>query len=1087
MDEFSGTFMGEKTIKRLTENISITPKQQSKASEWLDMMEKGELEGETKQYINFANIILNDILGYDSKKVIHNEDNVEYQYADASGEKILCIEAKGTHTKRLFDPQSRTNNAHRTPIAQTWDYMRTGDLEWGICTNYRYFALMKRNEKGKGYLFDFKDIKTEPEKLKEFIGIFSKKRLIDDGDVDNIIYESIIEQKKVGKEFYKLYHETRLMLIQSFTNENISNERAIYFTQIFLNRLIFIFFVQDKEGFLSNKHLFAERIQNLLNSDQVTEHSRKVYDEISELFIAFDKGSQKLGVPRFNGGLFSSSEFPQKIFFSDLTDPNYFKEISDADIVTKPIKLNKIAQKTINKYGNQLNPIIVNLLLLDSFDFKKEINEEVLGQIFEQSISDLEELKSNGISKRKTDGIFYTPSYITKFICMNTIIPYLSKTNVTTIDELINEYRDDINVLFEKFKQIKILDPACGSGAFLIQSIDVLLDIHKQIQYVKELSGNYSAGNQSLMTKWNEQTEIKTIIENNIHGVDVNRESIEITQLSLFLKLASSERPLTGLSKNIQNGNSILEDDSGFTWERNFPTIFNDPLLKKNEEQLKLTEKLVDGFDIVIGNPPYIRQELFKEIKPKLSQKYNSYHSSADMYTYFIEKGVKLLKSGGLLSFIVPNKFMKTVYGENLRKFLVNSTQLQLIYNFDDYPVFEDATTYTMIMTLKKHQKEDSNFVYSELDNQKTKIPFVEFEQNQIKFPQSKISSDPWLLAKPEVINLIEKLSENNITLKEFTNNKIYRGISTGRNDVFIIDKETKELLKKDSKANKIIKKIVTGTEVKRYKIDFQGMYILFIPWNYDLEDCESIKTYLTNNKDELSSRPVVKQGRFNWWALSRYGSTSSHLLSQTKIIYPRITNQCNFCIDESKEMYLSDNNFFISSDSKSLLALLNSKLIFFFMKNHCPTLQGGYFDFRRPYVEKIPIHKSLHNFDEVLSKNVSTIMEKTLEYQNTEKYFWSAIKSAFEPSEIDPSIKSIIEIDFDFFKDELNKNSKNPLDVKETPDVYMTWKKMFDETQKSLQEKSSKIIELEDEIDSIVFEMYGLTKLEIKIIEYSK
>ena len=150
MDEFSGTFMGEKSIRTLTENISITPKQQSKASEWLDMMEKGELKGETKQYINFANIILNDILGYDSKKIIHNEDNVEYQYADASGEKILCIEAKGTGTKTLFDPQSRTNNAHRTPISQTWDYMRTGDLEWGICTNYRYFALLKRNEKGKG-------------------------------------------------------------------------------------------------------------------------------------------------------------------------------------------------------------------------------------------------------------------------------------------------------------------------------------------------------------------------------------------------------------------------------------------------------------------------------------------------------------------------------------------------------------------------------------------------------------------------------------------------------------------------------------------------------------------------------------------------------------------------------------------------------------------------------------------------------------------------------------------------------------------------------------------------------------------------
>jgi hypothetical protein len=971
MDDFSGTFMGEKSIRTLTENISITPKQQSKASEWLDMMEKGELKGETKQYINFANIILNDILGYDSKKIIHNEDNVEYQYADASGEKILCIEAKGTGTKTLFDPQSRTNNAHRTPISQTWDYMRTGDLEWGICTNYRYFALLKRNEKGKGYLFDFKDIKTEPEKLKEFIGIFSKKHLIDEGNVDNIIYETIIEQKEVGKEFYKLYHETRLMLIQSFTNEDISNERAIYFTQIFLNRLIFIFFVQDKKGFLSNKHLFAERIQNLLNSDQITEHSRKVYDEISELFIAFDKGSPKLGIPRFNGGLFSSSEFPQKIFFSDLKDPNYFKEIIDAGIVTKPIKLNKVAQKTINKYENQLNPIIVNLLLLDSFDFQKEINEEVLGQIFEQSISDLDELKSNGISKRKTDGIFYTPSYITKFICMNTIIPYLSKTNVTTIDELINEYRDDIDVLFEKFKQIKILDPACGSGAFLIQSIDILLDIHKHIQYEKELSGNYSTEGQSLLTKWNEQTEIKTIIENNIHGVDVNRESIEITQLSLFLKLASSERPLSGLSKNIQTGNSLLEDDSGFTWERNFPTIFNDPLLKKNEERLKLTEKLVDGFDIIIGNPPY-GADLTKKEQDFLNQKFGI--SSTDTAQLFMKLSYDLLKPGGYHGFIVPKALIYASNWDGIRKYLIDDLHLLI----DVGKVWKEVKLEQSVYVLKKGL---SSSTY--LNGQRIKEHLHTIYEIDKKH-YDKFGFFLSMVSKKE-LDLGVKLLENSHRLKKYINNQ--RG--DNNNSLAVESKGITTL---------------GGNEIQRYHLDGIKGYM-------KQENVVNNKSYVTKNSI-LAQRIVAHIGK--------------PPLDHVKITATIPEKDDFIIVDTVNQLKIIDKKI----SPYFLLGLLNSKIINWYAYRFIYGKAIRTMQFDNPVTDRIPV--VIDNQKNVEVKAKKLIQESTA-LLTSRKEFESLLKSDLKIEKPNKKLRNFHELEFEEFTNLVEKTSKTklPLDKK--------------------------------------------------------
>ena len=190
---------------------------------------------------------------------------------------------------------------------------------------------------------------------------------------------------------------------------------------------------------------------------------------------------------------------------------------------------------------------------MESFDFNTEINVNILGHIFEQSISDLEDLKGEKIPRRKKEGVYYTPEYITDYICRNTIIHYLSKSNATTVSELIQEYAEDINELENRFKKLKVLDPACGSGAFLNKAIDVLLEIHKEIIQAKERTGSYSTRGQYSLTKWNEESEIQGIIENNIYGVDINRESVEITKLSLFLKLASNNRKLIGLSKKYQN------------------------------------------------------------------------------------------------------------------------------------------------------------------------------------------------------------------------------------------------------------------------------------------------------------------------------------------------------------------------------------------------------------------------------------------------------------------------------------------------------------------------------------------------------
>ncbi len=512
----------QKTIDRLCGEIQLSAKQKKASAEWLQLLQEKKLGDEKSNYPKFMQIVLQDILGYPIKELDFEKNNVEFQFSDSEGKKILCFEAKGTSTKDLFGIQHRTKKEHETPIKQTWDYMGNIGLDYGICTNYEDFVLItKQFGYSRYHLFNFNSINKNEDKLKEFIGIFSKQRIITEGFVEKLYDKSVTEEIEFTEEFYKLFHETRLMLIKAFQEkQNVTNNEAIYFTQLFLNRIIFIFFVEDK-GFLSNKQLFSDRILNLLESGQPTEHSKKVYDEITELFTAFDKGSQSLGVFGFNGGLFSGV-LPSKIFFFDLKNPKFFAEVRQYSKLQKSTKLNEKSQEIIKKYRNQLNPIIANLLLMDSFDFNSDVNVNILGHIFEQSISDLEELKKEGITRRKKEGVFYTPEYVTDYICRNAIIPYLSKSGVTTIPELINEYEKDIDELESKFKEIKIVDPACGSGAFLIKAIDVLLEIHKEIQIVKDISGKYSSGGQFQLTKWNEDTEIRMIIENNIYGVDIN-------------------------------------------------------------------------------------------------------------------------------------------------------------------------------------------------------------------------------------------------------------------------------------------------------------------------------------------------------------------------------------------------------------------------------------------------------------------------------------------------------------------------------------------------------------------------------------
>jgi type I restriction-modification system DNA methylase subunit len=855
---------------------------------------------------------------------------------------------------------------------------------------------------------------------------------------------SILQEDNITKKLYSDYSKFREALYNNLIKNNPETDKLLLFkkTQKLLDRFLFIFFAEDTQLVPANS---ITQIVDKWKDDVAFGDNKKLYDIFKQYFNILNTGRPKSGnreeIFAYNGGLFAPDDLLNNISIDD-------------DVLQE------------------------HTLRLSNYDFETDIDVNILGHIFEHSLGEIENVQAEingekydaGKTKRKKDGIFYTPKYITKYIVENTIgkLCENKRNELNIIDEEYvkgrkNRKKDTIKTLDDKLTNYRnwlltltILDPACGSGAFLNQALDFLIIEHRKIDDLRAQLFGAGLAFSDITTD---------ILEKNIYGVDLNEESVEIAKLSLWLRTAQKGRKLNTLNNNIKCGNSLISDtaiagEKAFNWQKEFPEIF-----KKG------------GFNVVIGNPPYVRQELFKEFKQNLEKYYKCYNSIADLYTYFIEKGIHLMNSNGLFSFILPNKFLRASYGKEIRDVILTEANIILIYDFDDYPVFEDATTYPIIFVLSKRKKENE-FIYSKInkrDNTSDPLNLLKSKEYQVNI--DSLDSNNWNFVNSNSKKILDKIKSVSIELKEFVDNNIFRGVSTGCNEVFIIDEATRQKIG----FSKNLKKIFMGKEVKRYNADFQNLYLLFLTWEFDLDSDPKIKEYLLSNKEKLSARPEVKEGRFNWWCLSRYGSKNSHLLSQPKIIYPRINNNCNFFIDDTGEYSLSDNNFFISSGDKSLLALLNSSLIFFFLQNICSTLQGGYFDFRRPYIEKIPIHKDLHNISSQLSTLANRALNNQSEKINIISSFLSLITAKFDFVQVSKKLNNWYELEFTDFLKELKK-VKVQLSLSEEAD----WLKYFNAEKDNAQRLKNEIAKTDKEINQIVYELYGLSADEIKIVEES-
>ena len=490
----------------------------------------------------------------------------------------------------------------------------------------------------------------------------------------------------------------------------------------------------------------------------------------------------------------------------------------------------------------------------------------------------------------------------------------------------------------------------------------------------------------------------KLTTQQNLFGMAAKEKKVWNKKLD---KLSIESKKLDTEIEEIKN-NKIYEN--AFEWRFEFPEVLND----KGD---------FVGFDVVIGNPPYIRQEEFKEIKPYLQNKFSTYAGTADLYVYFIELGLQNLKKNGEFTFIIPNKWMRAGYGSKLREFL-KQTHLHSILDFGDLPVFEEATTYPCILSLSKGKESKSfNGVnFDSLDFPMGMPCYIEEKGFDIK--TELLEESGWSLTNSKVQNLLAKIKSKGKPLQEYCNGRIYSGIKTGYNEAFVIDEKTKfELIGKDKKNSQLIKPFLGGRDIKRYQEPKSNKFLLFIPWHFPLQENQEIKggsidaekafelefpsiyEHIKQFEVELSNRNKSETGiRYEWYALQRCAASYDREFYEPKVILPDIAQRCEALYDEKGEYFCLNTAYIIPGLTKSDLGLINSKLILFFYSKLTQTIRGGYFRFIRQYLEQIPMVNSIS-----LEEKVNQIL--SLKKENP-----SADTSALE-AEIDQMVYELYDL----------------------------------------------------------------------------
>ena len=566
--------------------------------------------------------------------------------------------------------------------------------------------------------------------------------------------------------------------------------------------------------------------------------------------------------------------------------------------------------------------------------------------------------------------------------------------------------RQNAGLIDRKLAGIKVCDPAVGSGAFLVGMMNEIVKTRNVLTiFMKEPNRTPYAFK-------------RECIEKALYGVDIDPGATEIAKLRLWLSLVVDEedireiKPLPNLDYKVVSGDSL----GSITWdvwentlirelERLKADYFDETSPGKKKDEKARIDSLIKrlsgnagyfkyqthfsevfgerhGFDVVIANPPYVRQEGIKELKPMLSKAFRDFYcGTADLYTYFYKRGIELLKPEGHLCFIAPNKFMRAGYGKNTRELLAQKVTPKIVIDFCDLPIF-DATTYPSIILLTKKRPGENEATMAATFTDAGQTQRIEESLDTVGFPipLKSLRKEGWTLERPEVLRLMEKLKAAGKPLGEYVNGKFYYGIKTGLNEAFVIDETTRQrLIAEDPKSDELIKPWLRGRDIKRWKAEWAGLYVIFTRRGTDIERYPAIERHLEHYKANLKPKRSSKdkQGRkpgpYEWFEIQDNIAYYKEF-EKPKIIYPDIAQSPEFTYDTSGT-FLGNTAYIIPTDDEALVGLFNSRLMWWYYTNLSSMIRGGFVRFIAQYMEQMPIALDMDTVKNDIGERVRTIL----------------------------------------------------------------------------------------------------------------
>lgn len=1055
-----------KTLARHLKVAVIPADHSVKLKDWAELVQSKRINSlkEIALHGQFASKIVEGVLGYHgpaegAKYTVSTEQSILKGSVDlalghfgGSEPEILApFELKGADTRDL---DSIMPGRNKSPVQQAWEYaMNVRGAKWVLVCNYIELRLYGFGEGTSAYEVFQLDQLTDPGEYARFMLLLSADNLLS-GRTLNLLKESRREDKDITDKLYLDYKNLRQKLLHAVeeADATIKALDAIALAQKILDRVLFIAFAEDT-GLLPNSTLtdaFSARDPY---------NPRPIWENFKGLFRAINAGSEELKIPRYNGGLFSIDEVIDGLTLSDAICQGF---------------------KTLGEY-----------------DFASEISVTVLGHIFEQSIADVERLqaiargeeeepekKSGTSGRRKRDGVVYTPDYIARFIVAETLGVHLKEAFATILrdhakkDADIGDYSEipwrrksaeleAWQTYRDRLRTLRIVDPACGSGVFLVMAFDFMkAELTRVNDKIKSLLPKAEHFGDLL-----DYVPDSDILSHNLFGVDVNAESVEITKLSLWIKTARPGKVLDSLSGSIRVGDSLIEDsnfaylDHAFTWETAFPEVFSE-----------------GGFDVVLGNPPYVRMELLKALKPYLEKRYEVVSDRADLYCYFYERGLRLLKPGGRLGYISSNTFFKTGSGRPLRRYLGKTSSIESVVNFGDLQIFEGVTTYPAILVLKNVAPPEGHKV--RFWNVEA-IPESNFqatwEAANGPYPQSGLGMGSWELEDPSLQALRHKLISGRETVKEIYGPPLM-GVKTGLKPAFVIDTPTKErICASDPKSIELIKPLIEGKNLQRWRADQNGRWLIYIPKNRVEIDCfPGIREWLLPFKDRLEKRATQQA----WFELQQAQEAYVPHFEGPKIMWSDVAPEARCHLDTSGT-FGENTCYFLPCDKPGMVGFLNSKLAWFVVKALTPKAQGGYARFQTQFVEQLPL---LNTVVENLSLDRAAQLCHNLAEQR-QKRQQAVVRRIPDlcPPDREPKLNNKLKEwwtmpDFASFRAEVKKTFKTDIPLSERSD----WEDWIAQDRVEIARLTAEIAQTETKIDGIIYDLFDLTSEEIALLEAS-